>query len=171
MKKLILLLLFTGFANAQDYKIINQLKSTDFDTCLKLADQMKLSAKNSYHLYKYKEFEKEGILKIVYAPEGITDEQLNISHDYSNCLVIEFKIYYEGNNESLEKKGNKKYSFERLEAKYLDVFPTWQKWFKPDADAEKTLQDSNSRELRDYDKNIQFYIEKNANNWSLRNDS
>jgi hypothetical protein len=165
------LFLMCGFVHAQDYAVISQLKSTNFDNSLKIANDMRAMAKNNYHLFKYKEFEHERVLKIVYAPEGTTDEQLNISMDYSNCLVVEYKIYFEGENKDLEKQGIKKYTFNKLQGKYLDLFPIWQNWFNPSADIEKTLSDSNSREFRDYEKNIQFYIQKQGNIWTLRNDS
>lgn len=173
MKKILLLIAFIigSSVSAQDYNIIGQLKSTDFDNSLKLADNMKSMAKNNYHLFKYHEFEQEMILKIVYAPEGITDEQLKQSTDYSNCMVVEFKVFYEGRNLDLDKKGIKKYKLSKVSGKYLDVFPIWKSWFVPMADEEKTLTDSNSRELLDYDKNIQFYISKQGNTWTLRNDS
>ena len=111
MKKTLFLpiALFIGsLINAQDYNIIGQLKSTDFDNSLKLADNMKSMAKNSYHLFKYHEFEQERILKIVYAPEGVTDEQLKQSTDYSNCMVVEFVVFFDGRNLDLNKQGVKK---------------------------------------------------------------
>lgn len=173
MRKLIILIAFIvgSSVSAQDYNIIGQLKSTDFDNSLKLADNMKSMAKNSYHLFKYHEFEQERILKIVYAPEGVTDEQLKQSKDYSNCMVIEFVVYFDGRNLDLDKQGEKKYKLSKVSGKYLDVFPIWKSWFVPSADVEKTLTNSDSRELLDYDKNIQFYIQKQANTWTLRNDS
>lgn len=172
MKKLILLtaLLITSFIQAQNYAVINQLNATDFDSSLKIANDMKAMSKSNYRLYKYKEFEKEQFLKIVYAPDGVTDAQLNASKDYSNCLTVTYKIYFEGKNKDLGASGIKKYKFTLLQGKYLDLFPVWQSWFSPTADLEKT---SNKKydELRDHDKKIEFFIQKNGNEWSIRNDS
>lgn len=172
MKKLLLLiaLILCSFVQAQDYAVINQLNSTDFEGSLKIANDMKAMSKNKYRLYKYKEFEKEQFLKIVYAPEDITDEQLNTSKDFSSCLIVFYKIYYEGKNTDLVMAGVKKYKFTLLQGKYLDVFTVWQSWFSPDANLEKT-EAKKYDELRDYDKKTEFYIQKNGNEWSIRNDS
>lgn len=172
MKKLLLLttLLIAIFARAQDYATIEQLKSTDFESSLKLANDMKSMAKINYHLYKYKEFEKEGFLKVVYAPEGVTDEQLETSKDFSKCLMVFFKIYFEGKNADLEKPGIKKYKFTMAQGKYLDLFPVWQSWFVPGADLEKTSLKS-FNEFSENDKNILFYFQKRGNEWTIRNDS
>lgn len=173
MKKLLLLLIFiiTSAINAQDYNVISKLNSTNFDNSLKIADNMKSMAKGNYHLYKYHEFEKEMVLKIVYASEGVTNEQLKQATDYNNCFVVEFKVFYEGRNLDLEKQGIKKYKLSKVSAKYLDIFPIWKNWFVPNAEEEKTLKDSNSQEMFDYDKNIKFYISKRDDVWTLRNDS
>lgn len=172
MKKLLLLatLLIGLLASAQDYATIGLLKSTDFDISLKLANDMKSMAKNGYHLYKYKEFEKEGFLKIVYAPEGVTDEQLELTKDFSKCLTVFFKIYFEGKNVDLEKPGIKKYKFTMVQGKYLDLFPIWKMWFVPGADLEKTSAKS-FNEFSENDKNILFYFQKRGNEWTIQNDS
>lgn len=172
MKKLLFTatLLIGLLASAQDYATIGLLKSTDFDSSLKMANDMKSMAKNGYHLYKYKEFEKEGFLKIVYAPEGVTNEQLESTKDYSKCLIVVYQIYFEGANADLNKPGTKKYKFTTLQGKYLDLFPVWKSWFVPGADLEKTANKKYD-EFSEIDKKIQFNFQKNGNDWTIRNDS
>jgi hypothetical protein len=170
MKKILLLatLLIGLLASAQDYATIGQLNSADLDGSLKMANDVRTMAKNSYHLYK--QVEKDGFLKIVYAPEGVTDEQLETSKDFSKCLLVVYKIYYEGKNVDLEKPGIKKYKFTVAQGKYLDLFPVWKSWFVPGADLEKTAVKS-FNEFSELDKNIQFNFQKNGNNWTIRNES
>lgn len=172
MKKLLLCiaLLIGLLVSAQNYTSIELLKSTDFENSLKLANDMKSMAKINYHLYKYHEFESEGFLKIVFAPEGVTDEQLETSKDFSKCLMVFFKIYFEGKNVDLEKPGIKKYKFTMVQGKYLDLFPVWKSWFVPGADLEKTSLKS-FNEFSENDKNILFYFQKRGNEWTIQNES
>jgi hypothetical protein len=173
MKKLLLLLTltFSIFSQGQDYETIARLQSTNFDDAIKIANDINGMAKNKYHLYKYHEFENERILKFVFAPEGVTDEQLNASNDYSNCLTLQFKIRFEGENKDLEIVGVKKYVFDKMNGKYLDLFPVWKNWFKKESDIENTLKDIESRELIDYSKKISYYLQRNGADWILINDN
>ena len=165
MKKIILLssILFASILSAQDYSKITKLNSTDYETALQLANEMSANSSGKYHFYKSHEFTAEKTLRIVYAPDGVTDEELKAKKDYSNCFVVDYKVKDSGTGKS--------YKLLQVRGKYADIFPTWRSWFVPTADEEKTQTSSSSRHLTDYNKKLEFYIEKTGNNWTLRNDS
>lgn len=178
MKKLILLtaLLIVSFAQAQDYAFIAKIKALENqESAIILAKELATTAGKDLRFYKSKEFGDLRKLKVVFVPSTVKDEDIQnytVSEaDEASYLTFVFNIDFIGENKDLEKPGVKQYRLILAESKYLTIFPIWQKYFNPAADFEKTLTDSKSRELRDYEKNIQIYIQKQGNIWTLRNDS
>ena len=173
MKKILLLtaLITSAIAQAQDYSTIEKLNATDYETAMQLANQINDNANGKYHFYKAHEFEKQNVLKIVFAPDGLTDDQIKAQGNYDNCITVQFSTFMDGKNIDTQKMGVKRYKLDLVKAKYLDIFSTWKAWFNPTADQDKTTTDLASQELRDYQKKIQFYIQKNGSLWTLRNDS
>jgi hypothetical protein len=164
MKKITLLtvLLIGVMLQAQNINKMQSLNSGDLSTALKLAAEMNGIAKTGYHLIAYKEYEQEHGLLVVYGPDGITKEELNRTRDFSKCLVLQFRV---------EGSQSKSYKLDKMTATYNDVFAVWKEWFRPTAEADATLKDYRSREFRDDDRKVQFYIQQTGTNWTLRNDS
>lgn len=178
MKKLLLLsaLLIVSFVQAQDYAFIAKIKAIETqESAESLAKELADVSGKDLRFYKAKEFGDLRKLKVVFVPNTVKDEDIE-NHtvsdaDKASFLSFVFNIDFIGENKDLEKPGVKQYRLILAESKYLTIFPIWQKYFNPTADVEKTLTDSKSRELRDYEKNIQIYIQKQGNIWTLRNDS
>ena len=80
-----------------------------------------------------------------------------------------FKIYYTDENKALEIPGVKTYKFYQVSGSYLDLFPTWKKVFRPDADLEATVDDLKSQELLNKAENINFKLKGSDDEWQLRN--
>lgn len=47
-----------------------------------------------------------------------------------------FNLRMKGENKSLEIEGTPVYSLDAIQGPYLDLFPIWKTWIKPDADLE-----------------------------------
>lgn len=178
MKKLLLsaTLLIGLLASAQDFTFIQKSKTLENqEAAINISKEMATATGKDLRLYKSKEFSDVGKFKVVFVPSTIKDEDIAnyavSDDDKAKFLSIVFNIDMIGENKDLEKPGVKQYRFLIAESKYLTIFPIWQKYFNPAADVEKTLTDSKSRELRDNDKNIQIYLQKQGNIWTLRNDS
>jgi len=84
-------------------------------------------------------------------------------------LKVIFHVYYEGQNKALEIPGTKTYKFYEVWGSYLDLFPTWKKVFKPDAELEKTVDDFNSQELINRPEKINFKLKESDNQWHITN--
>jgi hypothetical protein len=178
MKKILVLtaLLIASFAQAQDYAFIAKIKALETqESAESLAKELAATAGKGLRFYKTKEFGDLRKLKVVFVPNTVKDEDIEnrtvSDTDKASFLSFVFNIDFVGENKALDKPGVKQYRLIVAESQYLTIFPIWQKYFNSAADIEKTLTDSKSRELRDYDKNIQIYIQKQGNIWTLRNDS
>lgn len=165
-------LLVISFAQAQDFSFINSANKADETTALQIAQNIASNAKTKFRLYKAKENKSKDGFRVVYAPDGTTDEQIKEQGDYKGCLIVDFAIFYDGKSAELQTPGTKTYKLQEVTASYLDVFPSWQKYFKPDAEVTKTVTDFKSQNLRDSDKKINFRMQKVEDNiWTLYNQS
>ncbi|MCK8143190.1 hypothetical protein MW871_14970 [Flavobacterium sp. I-SCBP12n] len=86
-----------------------------------------------------------------------------------NMLKVVFNVFYKGENKALEIKGEKIYRFYQAFGTYLDLFPTWKKIFKPEAELEKTVDDFNSQELIDKSDKVNFKFKGEGKQWSITN--
>lgn len=156
MKKLLLTLtLLIGFiANAQfkpqDLKALTQDQANNFAKELATNgktlwefDSAKENTKGNYYIVNYIAGEKT--FKVIY------------------------NVYFEGENKALEVPGTKTYKFHEVSGSYLDLFPTWKKVFRPDAELEKTVDDFNSQELINRTDKINFKLKGQDNTWSITN--
>lgn len=84
-------------------------------------------------------------------------------------LKVIYNIYFSGENKALEIPGVKTYKFYQVSGSYLDLFPTWKKVFRPDADLEATVDDLKSQELLNKAENINFKLKGSDDQWQLRN--
>lgn len=134
MKKLLLLLLLvlTASVNAQDAVFLDALGNVKSkDDAKAVAASLAAKLKGKYTFYKLKEFDN-GLLRIVFVPESMTEEAIKAQADYEDSFVIDFKTVNDANGKS--------YRFDKAKAKYDALFPVWQHYFKADAKPDKKTQ-------------------------------
>lgn len=140
MKKLLLVavLVITAFAQAQDYAFMETLRDIKTPEAAKtIAETFAGKLKGKFVYYKTKEFD-HGLLRIVFAPEGMTEEAIKAQSDYEDCFVMDFKVINDANGKS--------YNFNKGKARYDALFPVWKQLFKPDAATDKKTQRVNNPE-------------------------
>ncbi|RWX00933.1 hypothetical protein [Flavobacterium cerinum] len=171
MKKLLLTaLLFTTLLQAQDKAFIDGLSKMDFDQAKSFANEIVASSRTKWVPLYDKENDKSAAIWFVDAslsPERIDKIKSGKSVcETGECLKVAFTAFYEGENKNLEVKGTKKYKFNSVVMKYLDIFPVWQKYFQPTADV-SSLPDN--YKLQDYKQGNTLYKFKQENTpyWSL----
>jgi len=134
MKKLLLLLLLVlGIsANAQDAVFLDALGNVKSqDDAKAVAASLAAKLKGKYTFYKLKEFDN-GLLRIVFVPEGMAEEAVKAQADYEDSFVTDFKTVNDANGKS--------YRFDKAKAKYDALFPVWQHYFKANAKPDKKTQ-------------------------------
>jgi hypothetical protein len=156
MKNLIFLiaLLITSFIQAQ-FKP-EQLKALTQDQANDFAKEIATNAKTQWAFVEAKENTKGDYYVASYGSGEKT-------------FKIIFKVYFEGQNKALEIPGIKTYRFYEVRGSYLDLFPTWQKVFRPDATLEKTVDDINSQELINRPAHINFKLKGSDDQWHITN--
>lgn len=175
MKKLILLtaLLIGSFVQAQDYAFIAKSKTIENqESAVALAKEIASFANKDLRFYKAKDFGDLHKLKVVFVPNTLKDQDIEndaVSEaDQAAYLSFVFNIDMVGENKDLENPGIKQYRLIETESKYLTVFPIWQKYFKPTAELEKTLNDYKSQRLIESDKNIRYLFQDQNGSWIIR---
>lgn len=169
MKKAFLIILFIcGFTQAQDFEYLESLKSIEtIDQAEKLAKDIASYSKNKMRLYKQKDFSDRGIYVFKFVPADLTDDQVsemdNIDKEFIQVRFLYFNV---GENKDLEIKGKKTFKLSEVQTKYLNLFPYWQKYFKPEANLERTIEDHKSQRLAQ--NGIEAYISKRDDIWTLR---
>jgi hypothetical protein len=157
----------------KDY--ILSLSKLDEPGAREFAENVAANGKTKWEFLKILESTKQRLYIIVFIDASATEEMKAIarkSDDYSgqNHLDVSFTVYYEGENPSLEIAGTKKFKFNNVSGKYLDLFPIWKKVFRPDVELEKTIDDFSSQELRHRPQGIIFKIQNKQDNlWELSN--
>jgi hypothetical protein len=133
MKKIaFLLLLLPLLANAQDAAFLGSLNNVkSHDDAKAIAVLLASQLKGNYVFYKLKEFDN-GLLRIVFTPEGMTEETIKAQGDYEDSFVTDFK--------AVANADGKSYRFDKAKAKYDALFPVWQHYFKADAKPDKKTQ-------------------------------
>lgn len=61
--------------------------------------------------------------------------------DAPRKFIVAFTFYMEGENQSLEIEGTPTYRLSLLQGPYLDLFPIWQQYIKPEADINLVVAD------------------------------
>lgn len=154
MKKLLLLaIILVGFiAQAQNIEYLNQANKSDFAFARKFSDEIAKSAKTKFVFFEAIETLSGQSGTIIYIPEDMTDvdkESLkaHIAYskrvqlfDHEGSLCVHFDIVYDGANKDLEIPGTKKYVFNGVNGKFLDIFPFYQANIEPTATAENTVK-------------------------------
>jgi len=157
----------------KDY--ILSLSKLDESGAREFAENIATNGKTKWEFIKVIESIKQRVYIIVYIDAAATEEMKAIarkSEEYSGQkhLDVRFSVYYEGENPSLEIVGTKKFKFNSVFGKYLDLFPVWKKVFRSDVELEKTIDDFSSQELRHRPQGIVFKIQNKEDNlWELSN--
>lgn len=122
----------TGVANAQDVDFMATLGNVKSqDDAKAIATSLAAKLKGNYVFYKLKEFDN-GLLRVVFVPQGMTDDAIKAQADYEDSFVTDFK--------SVTDASGKSYRFDKAKAKYDALFPVWQHYFKADAKPDKKTQ-------------------------------
>lgn len=155
MKKIIVLLLLLPFlANAQDTAFLGSLNTIKSqDDAKAIAASLATQLKGKYIFYKLKEFDN-GLLRIVFTPEGMTEEAIKAQGDYEDSFVADFK--------TAANAEGKTYRFDKAKAKYDVLFPVWQHYFKADAKPDKKTQ-----RYTDTEKTILFSFLNLGDVWAI----
>lgn len=156
MKKLLqlLVLLVTITTAAQNSDFIDTLTVIKTPEEVRtVADSLAAKLNGKYVYYKQKEFD-HGLLRFVYVPEGMTEDQIKAQGDYEDSFVADFKV-------TTEPTG-KTYRFEMAKAKYDALFPVWKHWFKADAAADKKVQ-----RITNVDKGYQYSFMNRGEVWAI----
>lgn len=173
---IIVLLLFSLFTQAQDLKYIKSLDSLNNQTARIFADQVVLDSKTKFEFLRIDETTNnpENYHEVVYIPVDFPNKEKKVKPFVicDECIKVKFYIYNAGENKELEKKGFRTLRFSEVAGKYLDIFPVWERIFKPGINVEKTLEDYDSRTLKtkrpilDYRFDKKTYLE---NSWYIHN--
>lgn len=156
MIKLVLLaaLLISSFIQAQFNP--QQLKSLTQEQANAFAKEIVTNAKTQW--------------EFVQAKENTNGDYYVASYSSGEkTFKIVFNVFYEGQNKALEIAGTKTYRFYEVRGSYLDLFPTWKKVFRPDAELEKTVEDFNSQELINRPAHINFKLKGSDDEWQITN--
>lgn len=155
--KMLLLLLFLAFSTVT---ISAQVKfiSSDLNDIRQLADSIALNAKREFVFQKEGKALNSADHYVVLYKEKDNEE---------NRMMVAFRIRMIGENDALEIEGIPEYRFEQVAGKFLDLFPFWNKYVNPKADAEviTTSRLEKDEVIIDGDR----FVLKNANTiWEIR---
>jgi len=133
MKKLFvaIFLLLAAAGQAQDEAFLEKFRAIRTKTDARaIADSLAAHLKGSFVYYKMKEFD-HGVLRIVYVPEGMSEEKIKAQNDYADSFVVDFRTVT---------SSDRAYAFEMAKAKYDLLFPAWEYWFSKGAQPDKKTQ-------------------------------
>lgn len=133
MKKLfIVVLLFLGtIARAQDEAFLEKFnKIRTKGEARNIADSLSAHLKGKFVFYKMKEFDN-GLLRIVYTPEGMSEDDIKAQNDYDKSFVADFRS---------ATSSERAYVLDMVKAKYDLLFPVWKYWFSKGAQPDKKTQ-------------------------------
>lgn len=156
MKKLLLLAtLLIGFLASAQFKP-SQLRALTQEQANSFSNEIAINSKTKWEFIQAKENTKGNFYVASYGSGEKT-------------LKVIFNVYLEGENKALEIPGTKTYKFYEVWGSYLDLFPTWKKVFRPDAELEKTVDDYNSQELINRPEHINFKLKGSDDEWHITN--
>lgn len=156
MKKLfqLLVLLIATAGTAQDGDFLDALTAIKTpEDARTVADNLAAKLNGKYIYYKQKEFD-HGLLRFVYVPEGMPEDQIKAQADYEDSFVVDFKV--------MSEPTGKTYRFEMAKARYEALFPAWKHWFRPDAAADKKVQ-----RITNADKGYQYSFMNRGEVWAI----
>ncbi len=156
--KLVLYLLIPTLTIAQNLKIENLSEPE----ARNLADQVISLSVNKWEFVSAKETKSGEYFNIKYIdssqPKEVKDGVKN-GDSCDDCLKVSFKI----------DSKSRKLKFNEVWGDYQDLFPAWQKYFRPDADQQKTENDLDSQELIDKPAGVNVKFKKDQESWHITN--
>lgn len=148
MKKILLILIaflsINSFAQDKEYfEKIRNLKSTD--EAIKIGWEIANLMRDKYVLQKPNENEQGLTLMFLKANvvDSLRKNNLKLEFKANDYFQVNFTKKMEGENYALEIKGTPIYSFYSVTFKYLDLYPYWQKYFRPDTTKESVVETKN----------------------------
>ena len=151
----------------QDMAFIGSISKTDKGNARQASDKIASLTTLSYRFYKIMETASDSTYTIIYAPASISDADLESKSEWDECLYVDFKLE--------NKEVSKTLKFQSIRGKYLDIFPTWKKYFKQKAHIEYTITDPTTREIVDANHGYRFILKEGENakipRWSIINKS
>ncbi len=166
MKKLTLFaILISAIAQAQDTQFIGTLNKISTESeAVKIADNIAATAPVKLRFFKSKEFADDHALIVRFVPEGLTDQQYNNldTTEQEAFLTVKYDI---------DATGQKSYRLKQVSGTFQMLLPFWKKYFRPDADADRTMKDTKLQKLIDRSKKIDYYFQEDNDGWILRNQS
>ncbi len=173
---LFLYLFIFSNANAQDYKLIEELKRAENkNRATQLAKQIVAITPIKYRLFSTKESHNAGILRFRFVQAELTDEDLEKARfteaQRSAFITIDFSFYNAGEDINAARPEFITYKLNEITAAYPELFAIWKNFFKPEAESETTKSDFKSQLLKDPERRIDIQIFHTETGWLLRNKS
>ncbi len=143
MKKLLLLIAIFSFINstAQDLAHLRSMNKTEAS---EFAYNIVKDVREELMLWDVQE--NKDLLTFEFIEASTDTVALNKviksgHHIDVQFYEIDFEVFYEGQNKTLEIEGEKKYRFYQARLKFLDMFPVWKKYFDDSATVVGVLED------------------------------
>ena len=172
MKKLFFFLIIPVFSMAQNLSYVEYLNSLTFQQTKEVSDEIVSNFRVPMKYYgKITNSEKNEVY-IYYpndTPEDVIKEDM-IDNYCTLCTEVEFTKIFKNANIDLEIPGTLFYSLHYVSAKYLDLFPWWEKHFATGSNKEDLLEKEYSkRYVEDRAKRINIRFVKNQDVWEIKN--
>lgn len=135
MKKLLLLISIFYFCTSQAQDL-SHLRSMSKPEAVAFADSIIVDVREKLMLWDVQEGSRLLTFEFI---ETSTDtvalnKVLKSGHHIDvEFYEINFEVFYEGQDKTLEIEGEKKYRFYQARLKFLDMFPVWKKYFDASA--------------------------------------
>lgn len=127
--------------------------SNDKEDMRRLSDSIAINSKRNYIFYK----------EIPINKYNYTISYMNAT-DNNDKLDVKIHIHYVGANADLEIEGTPQYKFERVDGKYLDLFPFWNKFIDKVEDPEALVKKGHTYITKD-DEVLLF--SRNSTGWYI----
>jgi hypothetical protein len=161
MKRILfaLLILFSSWSMviAQTDPDVSKYNFFQKDEALEFAKQCASLSKTKWVFLKDKEITSPNYYVVTFVN----------SIDETETLKFNFIKRYLNSNEDLEIKGDPSYRFQEVYGKYLDLFPIWERFFKPGVPLKETIEEPKFRVINYGDS--RFRLLKDGKIWSIRN--
>lgn len=175
MKNLFLLLalIFSFNAIAQDYKLIEEIRLVDTKKRVTdICNSLVASTPTKFRLFNTKESFNAGILRLRYVPIELSDADLNAGkfteEQRQRFITIDFSFYNAGEDANAPRPDKVPYKFNQIAGAYPEIFAIWKKFFKPSATFEEAKTDAKLQYLTDRERNIDIFITQTEYGWALK---
>lgn len=172
MKKLLLFLLLPLLSFSQDMSYAESLNNLSWKQTKEVADDIVSTFTVPMKYYaKYTNYENNEVL--MYYPTDLPERTIKEDAEEPYCKLCTqfvFEKFFKGANRDLEIEGTETYNFYYTSAKYLDLFPWWEKHFAKGVLKENLIdKEHEKRYVEDRAKRINIRFVKNTDVWEIRN--